>query len=955
MSSAMENLFALSQLTTLVNVKPMSPEQHPTLPESEDYIPIAALEVNQASVIEHTESTENATITQDEVSMVSEVVDASKLLNIAETTELVDTPAISNAPVAVQTGIETPKALDIHDAPQNPEVHERTNPAFTDTTSAVAIDLPSTGESIESAKSTKNSVKEIPELSTPTGELSSPVTALVKRKLVTIRRISRIKDVFGGNKCLIHIDGWTVLVSKRHDWEVNDLVVYFEIDSFLPNNQWFGDFFSNPDRIETFRGNQGFRVKSFVEGKYLSQGLVYRLDHFNVINGPYRDRLGEVGEAAAAEDLVDKSFEGLLGVTKWEPEEPEVVAGSGKVGQPPIFVVNPGWDRAQNIADQIFSRGRKVWQVTEKLDGVTMQVYKVAAGSKWLACLPEIAGGYPASMRDDRGHVGICGRTEDYVDRPGNLMWATARRQHLAEKIRVIPYPNIALQGEFCGSTIMGNTMKYPEGFHEFVAFGIWNFDTGAYINVKETVRICRELKIKHVPIKGYFQMNKFAGSMETLLAKANGSGSGKHGGVNREIFRVRDELIAHEGADVTFYDFMGVSPSASMDDINKAYKKRSRMLHPDKVKQQLQAERTKAQKDKAKKKGGKPGVQVVKAPTPAEIKTAVKKASERQARLSIVANILRGPGRDRYDHFLANGFPTWKGTEYYYSRYRPGLGTAMFGVFLFAGGGAHYIALYMSWKRQREFVERYIKFARHAAWGNNLGINVPGIDGETAAAPAPPPPPPQQYQDEDGNPITMNRKMRRLQERDAKKENAKEAKTSGRKLRRGGRDQAQAASGSGSGSVTPQPQGQGPSGAKKRVVAENGKVLVVDSLGDVYLEQEDEDGNVAEFLLDPNELSQPTFADTAVVRLPLWAFQLTVGRFLPGRATKEEADEEEEEEQLLDEEEHDSEPGKATPSTDSAEDFELLEKSVDDLGQVKATGSQRQGNKAGKRKNKKR
>jgi curved DNA-binding protein CbpA len=318
----------------------------------------------------------------------------------------------------------------------------------------------------------------------------------------------------------------------------------------------------------------------------------------------------------------------------------------------------------------------------------------------------------------------------------------------------------------------------------------------------------------------------------------------------------VRDELIAHEGPDVTFYEFLGISPTASQDDINKAYKKRSRMLHPDKVKQQLAAERIKAQKEKAKKRGGKPGVQVTKPPTAAEVKAAVKRASERQARLSIVANVLRGPGRDRYDHFLSNGFPTWKGTEYYYNRYRPGLGTAMLGVFIVAGGGAHYLALYMGWKRQREFVERYIKFARHAAWGDNLGLNVPGLDGQPAAVAAPPPPPsPQQvYQDEDGNAIPMNRKMRRLQERDAKKEAAKEAQSQGtsRKGRRGARDQ-QPTGGSGSGSVTPQPQpqGSGPSGAKKRVVAENGKVLVVDSLGDVYLEQEDEDGNVAEFLLD--------------------------------------------------------------------------------------------------------
>ncbi len=170
-------------------------------------------------------------------------------------------------------------------------------------------------------------------------------------------------------------------------------------------------------------------------------------------------------------------------------------------------------------------------------------------------------------------------------------------------------------------------------------------------------------------------------------------------------------------------------------------------------MKQQLAAERTKAQKQKAKEKQSKeakPGVQVTKPPSASEVKAAIKRAGDRQARLSIVTNVLRGPGRDRYDHFLRNGFPTWKGTEYYYSRYRPGLGTVLTGVFL-GGGAAHYLILLLSWKRQREFVERYIKFARHAAWGENLGV--PGLDGAppAAAAAAPPPPPAAQvYHDEE-------------------------------------------------------------------------------------------------------------------------------------------------------------------------------------------------------------
>jgi curved DNA-binding protein CbpA len=409
----------------------------------------------------------------------------------------------------------------------------------------------------------------------------------------------------------------------------------------------------------------------------------------------------------------------------------------------------------------------------------------------------------------------------------------------------------------------------------------------------------------------------------------------------DREIFRVRDELAAHEGPDVSFYDFLGVSPKASQDEINKAYKRKSKALHPDKVRQQIMAERT--QKNKAK------GVKVTKASvSSSQIKAAVKKASERQARLGIVTNVLRGPGRDRYDHFLKHGFPTWKGTEYYYNRYRPGLGTVLLGCLLVGGGGFHYIALYMSWRRRREFVERYIKFARHAAWGDNFAV--PGLD--VGGTETPPPPPPQAGDDEQQQPpIALNRKQRRFQERETRRDAVKEGK---RPSRARGRVSQQP---SGSATPIPQAQGPGPTGAKKRVVAENGKILVVDSLGDVYLEQEDADGNTHEFLLDADEIPPPTVRDTALFRFPGWAYALTIGRAL-GQSPASEADGSGVDEVDLvvdvDEDEVDSEAPQRTPSTDS-DDFEFLEKSVEGLPRGKAaTGSQAQSGKAKKR-NKKR
>ncbi|KAK1999590.1 DnaJ domain-containing protein [Colletotrichum falcatum] len=398
----------------------------------------------------------------------------------------------------------------------------------------------------------------------------------------------------------------------------------------------------------------------------------------------------------------------------------------------------------------------------------------------------------------------------------------------------------------------------------------------------------------------------------------------------DREIFRIRDEIRAHEAnPDQTFYDLLGVKNSASIDEITKAYRKISRTLHPDKVRQQIIAERT-----KAKKKAGKePGVNVQKPPTQKEIKAAVKIASERQARLGLVRKLLSGPERDRYDHFLKNGFPAWKGTNYYYNRYRPGLGTVLFGVFLMGAGAFHYIALYMSWKRQKDFVERYIKFARNAAWGDNLSI--PGIDSTPAPAAA--------ADDGEGPPQPMNRKQRRMQEQVARREATKE---------RGGRFRKSAGGGSGSGSGTATPREMpavqgGPTGSKKRVVAENGKILVVDSLGDVYLEEQDEDGNTEQYLLDPNELPQPTIRDTALVRLPIWAYNRTVGRALGQNNV----------DLKIDTEDLDSDDGEVqhTPSSDSAaDDFELLEKSTDSLGKAKASGAHT-GGKTNKRKNKKR
>ncbi|KAI9668269.1 MAG: hypothetical protein M1821_001089 [Bathelium mastoideum] len=338
----------------------------------------------------------------------------------------------------------------------------------------------------------------------------------------------------------------------------------------------------------------------------------------------------------------------------------------------------------------------------------------------------------------------------------------------------------------------------------------------------------------------------------------------------DHEIFRLHDEVTSHEGPETTFYSLIDVSPSVSQDGLNKAYRKKSRQIHPDKARQNFVASHSKPD---PRNSGTRSTVR--RPPSQREIAAFTKQAQERFARLGLVANILRGPGRARYDHFLKNGFPRWRGTGYYYARYRPGLGSVLLGLFVVAGGGAHYGAMWVSWRRQRDFVERYIRHARQMAWGDASGIpGVPGgseADGGANGGTATPP-----VQGEPGGEgVVWNRREKRR----AEKENRKAAK--------GGKSVSRTRN---SGVSTPQEADtvSGPQGSKKRVVAENGKVLIVDSVGNVYLEEETKDGETHEYLLDVDEILPPSIYNTVLFRLPVWAYHRSVGRLLGSKAGHE-------------------------------------------------------------------
>jgi hypothetical protein len=64
---------------------------------------------------------------------------------------------------------------------------------------------------------------------------------------------------------------------------------------------------------------------------------------------------------------------------------------------------------------------------------------------------------------------------------------------------------------------------------------------------------------------------------------------------------------------------------------------------------------------------------------------------------------------RTRYDFYLKNGFPKWRGTGYLYNRYRPGLISAV--IFLLAiASGTQYIIGWVNYYRQKERLQYFLE-----------------------------------------------------------------------------------------------------------------------------------------------------------------------------------------------------------------------------------------------------
>ncbi|MES2791413.1 MAG: RNA ligase (ATP) [Planctomycetota bacterium] len=330
----------------------------------------------------------------------------------------------------------------------------------------------------------------------------------MERKLASIQRVLEIIPIENADAIeLVRINGWQC-VTKKRDFAVGDLGVFFEIDAIPPDTEPFRFLWqpkTKPGDSESGTTTpvvrpEKFRIRTLRLRGALSQGLFMPLGTFSL------------SDAKEGDDVT-----ALLEVVKYEAPAP---AGMGDFRASfPAFIPKTDEIRVQSIP-----------QVLDELRGLPYIVTMKYDGTSSTFCI---------DPRDGEFHA--CGRNIS-IKEGSSFYWRVARQYDLERILRA--QPQFAVQGEIVGPGIQKN----PLGLKEltFFAFSVFDIQNARYLSHLEMRDYLSATGLPGVSIVE--EGADFAHTQESLLALAEGKYPGtsneREGIVIRSLHEVHSPAL---------------------------------------------------------------------------------------------------------------------------------------------------------------------------------------------------------------------------------------------------------------------------------------------------------------------------------------------------------------------------------------------------------------------------
>ena len=336
------------------------------------------------------------------------------------------------------------------------------------------------------------------------------------RKLASIQRIHRIDPIAKADaiEC-VTIHGWE-LVAKKGEFAVGDLCVFFEIDSFLPEDPRY-EFLKD---IKNHQGRKGYRLKTIRLRGQVSQGLALPLYMFPEITNPIEfDEVTDLLNVIKYDNSIAQSY-----------NKPDLKTNS-TTNKFPHFIPKTDQERIQNLSDWFTRYSDVEWEETLKLDGSSCTMYKVAKSPSIWARIKAFFGAPLVNYR-----FGVCSRnleikrSDNYVKTFTNSdkestyqssdFWCVA---HLYNVERHLP-TGYAIQGELIGPRIQANHEKVES--IDFFIFDVYDILSSRYLTPSERVNFVSTYlpSMKHVPVlKTTVRIFEVCPDVKSLLTRVQG------------------------------------------------------------------------------------------------------------------------------------------------------------------------------------------------------------------------------------------------------------------------------------------------------------------------------------------------------------------------------------------------------------------------------------------------
>ncbi len=312
------------------------------------------------------------------------------------------------------------------------------------------------------------------------------------RQLASIQRIISIDPIKGADAVeKARVLGWNVVV-KKGEHKPEDLVVYCEIDSLLPERPEFEFLRTSSYKAQVTHAGEvilpaGFRIKTRKIRGQVSQGICFPL-------------------SILPEQLTDKEEEGLdvtadLGIVKYElPEDLGGVhiQGVKRSTFPTHLLPKTDETRVQVLGGIVEQFKGTLFNKTEKLDGSSFTA--LVHGAEFM----------------------ICSRNQllDPADMT-HAFCALAKRIGLETKMRALQAEigDFAVQGEVVGPSIQKN--KYQLAEHELYVFDVYLLTLGMYVEPGRMRDCAEKMGLKTVPNLGDFVLDH---TIDEIVALSSGA-----------------------------------------------------------------------------------------------------------------------------------------------------------------------------------------------------------------------------------------------------------------------------------------------------------------------------------------------------------------------------------------------------------------------------------------------